>query len=146
MNWGKSCAAMALSLVLGATGALVVGSTAPLAQAAGESFEMGDAKAGEKVFRKCMACHEVGPGAKAKVGPPLTGVIGRHAGGVDGFEYSDAMSTKSQEGLVWTPENINHMLAKPKDFLPGTKMSFAGLRKDKERADVIAYLATFSDK
>jgi cytochrome c len=142
----KSVATAMLSLVMGATGALVLGSSAPLAQASSESFEMGDAKAGEKVFRKCMACHDIGPNAKAKVGPPLTGVVGRHAGAVDGFQYSDAMSSKGTEGLVWTPENINHMLTKPKDFVPGTKMSFAGLRKDKERADVIAYLATFSDK
>lgn len=120
------------TLVVLATG------TAGLAQEAA-----GDAANGEKVFRKCMACHEVGPDAKAKVGPPLNGVIGRTAGTLEGFAYSDAMVAAGEGGLVWTAETIGELLEKPKDFVPGTKMTFAGLRKEEERADVIAYLATF---
>ncbi|MGY9047391.1 hypothetical protein P775_04700 [Puniceibacterium antarcticum] len=103
----------------------------------------GDAAKGEKVFRKCMACHDTGPGAKNKVGPHLDGVVGRHAGAIEDFSYSDAMKAKGDEGLIWTPEHLAEFLEKPRDYVNGTKMSFAGLRKEDERADVIAYLATF---
>ncbi len=104
----------------------------------------GDPAAGEKVFRKCMACHAVGADAKNKVGPVLNGVVGRHAGAIEDFNYSDAMKAKGEEGLVWDPEALAAFLEKPRDYVNGTKMSFAGLRKEEERADVIAYLATFN--
>ncbi len=120
--------------------ALILGTNLAAAQDAAH----GDAEAGEKVFRKCKACHEIGPEAKAKVGPPLTDVLGRTAGTVEGFKYSDAMIAAGEGGLVWTPETIATFLEKPKDFVDGTKMSFAGLRKPEERDDVIAYLATFA--
>lgn len=103
----------------------------------------GDAAKGEMVFRKCKACHDVGPDAKAKVGPPLNGIIGRTAGTYEGFDYSDSMAKAGADGLIWSAETISELLVKPKDFVPGTKMTFAGLRKEEERADVIAYLATF---
>ena len=103
----------------------------------------GDAAKGEKVFRKCMACHAVGADAANKVGPELNGIIGREAAAVAEFEYSDALVAKAGEGLVWTPENLAAFLEKPRDYVKGTKMSFAGLRKEDERADVIAYLAQF---
>lgn len=103
----------------------------------------GDPAAGEKVFRKCQACHAIGPDAKSKTGPALTGIIGRPAGKVEGFAYSAAMSKQAEAGSIWTPDTISEFLTNPKAFLPGTKMTFAGLRKDQERADVIAYLATF---
>ena len=103
----------------------------------------GDPAAGKAVFRKCQACHAIGPDAKSKTGPLLTGVIGRPAGKVDGFSYSPAMSKAAEGGLTWSPDKMAEFLANPKGFLPGTKMTFAGLRKDQERADLIAYLATF---
>ena len=125
--------------------AMTAGFAAAESHSAGEmEFEItGDAAAGEKVFRKCMACHAVGEDAKNKVGPILNGVLGRHAAGVEDFSYSDAMKAKGEEGLIWTPETLAAFLEKPRDYVNGTKMSFAGLRKEEERADVIAYLATF---
>ena len=100
----------------------------------------GDAERGEKVFRKCKACHAVGENAKNKVGPQLNGIVGAEIASVEGFRYSDAFIERKGEGLVWTVEELDAYLAKPRDHTPGTKMSFAGLRKETERADVIAYL------
>ena len=105
----------------------------------------GDAEAGDRVFRRCMACHAVGPDAKTKVGPVLNGVIGRTAGTHPDFEYSDAMIEAGANGMAWTAEELDAYLLAPKDHVPGTKMAFPGLRKDDDRANVIAYLATFSE-
>lgn len=116
-------------------------SLAALALAAAPALASGDAAKGEKVFKKCQACHQVGPDAQAKTGPILNGVVGRTAGTSE-FAYSDAMVTKGQEGLVWSEATLAEFLAKPKDFVSGTKMAFAGLRKDDEIADVIAFLAS----
>lgn len=104
----------------------------------------GDAAEGEKVFRKCMACHMVGPDAENRVGPVLNGVVNRTAGTLEGFSYSDAMIEAGQNGLVWDDATLHEYLEKPRDIVPGTKMAFAGLRKEEERDDVIAYLETFS--
>lgn len=103
----------------------------------------GDADAGEKVFRKCMACHAVGEGAKNKVGPQLNGVVGRQIAAEGDFKYSDVLAEMGAEGKEWTPEELAAFLEKPRDYAKGTKMSFAGLRKEEDRSDVIAYLATF---
>jgi cytochrome c len=99
-----------------------------------------DADAGAKVFNKCKACHQVGADAKNRVGPVLTGVVGREAGSVEDFNYSDAMVAKHEEAFVWTEENLSSYLEDPKGFIPGNKMAFPGLKKPEERADVIAYL------
>ena len=125
------------------TAALAV-AAASLATPAARADAAGDAAKGEKVFKKCAACHAVGADAKNKVGPVLNGIVGRPAASIADFAYSDAMKAKAAEGLVWTEEEISHLLENPKGYVPGTKMSFAGLRKEEERADVIAYLATFA--
>ena len=98
--------------------------------------QAGDATAGEKVFRKCKACHYVDK-EKNKSGPHLVNIVGRAAGSVDGFKYSKAMKNS---GLTWDEATLAEFLKKPKAYLKGTKMAFAGLRKDKDIDDVIAYL------
>ena len=110
---------------------------------AGAAMADGDAAEGEKVFKKCKACHQVGDGASNKVGPMLNGIVGKAAGAVEGFKYSDAMLAKGGEGMVWDEATLDAFLTKPKDVVPGTKMSFAGLKKEDDRENVIAYLATF---
>ena len=96
----------------------------------------GDAAAGEKVFKKCKACHYVDR-EKNKSGPHLVNIVGRAAGAVEGFKYSKAMAGS---GLVWDEKTLNGFLAKPKKYLKGTKMSFSGLKKESDIANVIAYL------
>lgn len=105
----------------------------------------GDAAAGERVFRKCMACHSLDPDGPTKAGPNLHGIVGRTTGTLEGFAYSDAMKAAGAEGHVWTPEEILLFVENPKAVIPGTKMTFAGLKKDTERADLLAYLETQSE-
>jgi len=123
----------------------IVAAVAVLAVAgmAGAALVEGDAAAGEKVFRKCKACHAVGDGAKNKVGPMLNGIVDNEIASIDGFKYSKAFLAKKAEGLVWTVEVLDSYLTKPKKFIPGTKMSYAGLKKEGDRANVIAYLKKF---
>lgn len=99
-----------------------------------------DAAAGEKVFNKCKACHQVGEKARNRVGPVLNGIVGRAAGSAEGFRYSDALS---ESGLTWDEATLAAFLADPKATVPGNKMAFPGLRKDEEIADVIAFLASY---
>ena len=99
-----------------------------------------DAAAGEKDFVVCRACHQVGPGAKSAVGPVLNGVVGREAGTYPGYTYSDA---NRDSGLVWTPEELDKYLTSPQAVVPHTKMIFPGLKDDKKRKNVIAYLEQF---
>jgi S-disulfanyl-L-cysteine oxidoreductase SoxD len=112
--------------------------------AAAPAWAEGDAAKGEKVFKRCAACHAVGEGAKNKVGPHLNDVVGRIAGTADGFKYSRAMVEAGAGGTVWDDKTLDAFLADPKGYIKGNRMSFAGLRKDGERADVVAYLKTFS--
>ena len=105
----------------------------------------GDVAKGEKVFKKCKACHAVGADAKNKTGPQLNGILGRAAGTVDGFKYSKALMAAAEAGLTWTVEDLDAFLLKPKAFLKGTKMSFAGLKRDNQRQDVIKFLSTHTD-
>ncbi len=107
------------------------------------SFADGDIEAGEKVFKKCAACHVVDSDAK-KVGPSLQGVFGRTAGTMGDFKYSKGMTEAGTGGLVWNEETIAAYLADPKGYVKGNKMSFAGLKKEDEVENVIAYLKQFS--
>lgn len=98
-----------------------------------------DAAAGEKVFAKCKACHVIDAPTN-RVGPSLHGVIGRTAGTVEGFKYSESMIQHGKDGLVWTNETIDQYLADPKGFVPKNKMAYPGLKKPEDRANVIAYI------
>ena len=100
---------------------------------------------GEKVFKKCMACHQIGDGAKNRTGPHLNSIIGRSIGSVDGFKYSKSLLAAAQDGSTWNIENLNIYLENPKKLFPKTKMSFGGLRKADDRSSVIAYLRKFSE-
>jgi len=96
----------------------------------------GDPAKGKRVFAKCMACHDVA-NEKNKVGPHLVGIFGREAGAVEGFKYSDAMASS---GVVWSEETIAAYVKDPKGFIEGNRMAFAGLRKDEDVANLLAYL------
>jgi cytochrome c len=103
----------------------------------------GDPAKGAIVFKKCAACHEIGPDAKAKVGPPLTGVVGAKWAHVEGYAYSKPELEGAAAGKVWDVATLDAYLEAPKKIIPGGKMAFAGLKKPEDRADVIAYLASF---
>ncbi|MDU8929075.1 c-type cytochrome [Alisedimentitalea sp. MJ-SS2] len=102
-------------------------------------------KAGEKVFKKCKACHQVGEKAKNKTGPVLNGVMGRGFASVDGFKYSKTIKAMGEEGMIWDEANMAEFLKNPKAFIKKTKMSFAGLKKDEDAAAVIEYLKSFPE-
>ncbi len=104
----------------------------------------GDAVAGKKVYNNGKSCHTVGEGAKNRVGPQLNGIVGTEIASVDGFKYSQAFMEKKAEGFVWTEQELAAYLQKPRDYIPRTRMSsFAGLNKEEDRVNVIAYLKTF---
>jgi len=103
---------------------------------------MGDIATGEKVFKKCAACHSIVKGGKNNIGPALYNVVGRDVGAVSDYKYSKALAAY---GKAWTFEELNGYLVKPAKWIKGTKMAFAGLRKEKDRASVILYLNQNSD-
>ncbi len=103
---------------------------------------MGDLAIGEKVFKKCAACHSIVKGGKNNIGPALYNVVGRKVGVVSDYKYSKALT---EYGKEWTFEELNGYLIKPAKWIKGTKMAFAGLRKEKDRASVILYLNQNSD-
>jgi cytochrome c len=105
-------------------------------------MELGDIASGEKIFKKCAACHSINKGGKNKIGPALYNVVGRAVGGVDDYKYSKTLASYGKE---WTFEELNGFLTKPSSYMKGTKMSYAGLRKEKDRASVIKYLNQNSD-
>ncbi len=103
---------------------------------------MGDIATGEKVFKKCAACHSIVKGGKNNIGPALYNVVGRQVGSINDYKYSKALSEYNKK---WTIEELNGYLIKPAKWIKGTKMAFAGLRKEKDRASVIKYLNQNSD-
>ena len=107
-----------------------------------ELLAMGTVEHGEKVFKRCSACHMIAAGGKNMIGPNLWGVIGRTAGSVNDYKYSKAMVAYGKE---WSFEEMNSYLIKPQAYIKGTKMAFAGLRKEKDRASVILYMNSKGD-
>ena len=103
---------------------------------------MGDLTSGEKIFKKCAACHSIVQGGKNKIGPALYNVVGRKVGGVSDYKYSKALASYDKS---WTFEELNGFLLKPAKWIKGTKMAYAGLRKEKDRASIIKYLNQSSD-
>ena len=99
--------------------------------------------AGEKVFKKCSACHAVGEGARNKSGPQLNALMGRPFASAEGFRYSNIFQTAASEGRVWDAESLTAFLADPRGYMPGTKMSFSGLRKEGDQEAIVAYLSSF---
>ena len=103
---------------------------------------MGDAVSGEKIFKKCAACHSIIKNGKNKIGPALYNVVGRKVGGVSDYKYSKALAGYEKS---WTFEELNGFLLKPAKWIKGTKMAYAGLRKEKDRASITKYLNQNSD-
>ncbi|NNK79424.1 MAG: c-type cytochrome [Litoreibacter sp.] len=123
--------------------AVEVKEEAPVVEVAAVDPEM--VAKGEKVFKKCKSCHQVGEKAKNRTGPTLNGIVGAAAGKVEGFKYSKALKSKAEEGLVWNAEELAAFLAKPKKYMKGTKMSFNGLKKESDIEAVTQYLQTFAE-
>ena len=105
----------------------------------------GDPAKGEKVFRKCKACHMIGEKAKNRVGPELNGIVGRKIASIESFKYSKGMTKFGETHDVWSEELLHEYLPKPRDLVKGTKMAFAGLKKDEDITNLVAYLAQFND-
>ena len=104
------------------------------------AYAEGDKAHGEQVFKQCKVCHSIGANAKAGVGPEQNGVYGAKAGSRAGYNYSPAMKDAGEKGLVWNDANLDKYLENPKSVVPGTKMVFPGLKNEKDRLDVIAFL------
>lgn len=124
------------------------GAAAPAAEAVpiADLLAKADPAKGEAVFKKCQACHSGEKGGPNKVGPDLWDIVDRPVAAHEGFSYSAAMKDFAKGGEEkWTFDNLNHFLTSPKGFVKGTAMGFAGLKKDDERADLIAYLHTLAD-
>ena len=121
--------------------AVIICSTAFFALSGTQVFAAGDVAAGEKVFKKCKACHVVNK-EQNRTGPHLVNLFGRAAGSLEGYKkYSKAMKSS---GIIWDEETLDAYLKAPKKYVKGTRMVFAGLRKEEDRANVIAYLKSYS--
>ena len=105
-----------------------------------------DVENGEQAYKQRRACHQIGGGAKNVVGPHLNGIVGRIAGGVEGFNYSQANKDAGAKGLVWSEEELQKYLAAPTAYMPGTKMAYAGLKDEEARKDLVAYLKKAGSK
>ncbi len=108
--------------------------------------EIGDAERGKEIYAKCSGCHQVGKGAENGIGPHLNGIFGRKAASVaDDYRYSDGLKRAGADGLEWHLETLDAYIENPKALVSGTRMSFRGLKKAQDRADVLAYLRIYSD-
>jgi cytochrome c len=114
--------------------------TAALLLAGLSQAQAQDAAAGEKVFAQCRACHQIGESAKNAVGPVLNGLIGRHSGSVEGYNYSPA---NKNSGITWDEATFREYIQNPKAKIPGTKMIFAGVKDEQKINDLVAYLKQF---
>lgn len=110
-----------------------------------EASEIGDPENGAIIFKKCASCHQVGEGAKNRVGPQLNGLFGRTAGTVANVKYSKNMVRMGNDGLIWSEETLDAYIENPRALVSKTRMSFRGLRDAEDRANVIAYLRIYSD-
>tara|TARA_R110002124_G_scaffold194858_2_gene361883 strand:+ start:754 stop:1416 length:663 start_codon:yes stop_codon:yes gene_type:complete len=111
----------------------------------GPAAAQGDAENGQKVFRKCTSCHQVGADAKDRVGPQLNGIFGRAAGAIEGYKYSKSMRRAGDDGLIWTLETLDAYIENPKALVSKTRMNFRGLDDPQDRADLLAFLRDYSD-
>lgn len=109
-----------------------------------ESRPAPDVSHGATVYKNCVACHDLGPNAGLRVGPDLTGIVGRPAAFLEGYSYSEAMHKAGEEGLIWSTDLLDLYLAAPTRFVPGNKMAYIGLKDSEERRNLIAYLASFA--
>jgi cytochrome c len=107
--------------------------------------DTGDAELGEKVFQQCKGCHQVGAGAKNRIGPHLNGLFGRKAAGLEGFKYSKSFQRAGAGGLEWHADTLDVFLENPRAMTSGTRMSYRGLKDAQDRAHLIVYLRQFSD-
>ena len=112
---------------------------------AGAADLVGDPVAGEVVFKNCKACHQIGEGAKNRVGPHLNGVFGRAAAAFDGYKYSKSMKRAGDDGLIWTMETLDAYIENPKALVSKTRMNFRGIKDAEDRANLLAYLRAYSD-
>jgi cytochrome c len=112
-----------------------------LMAAAGSADADGDAAIGERIYKKCVACHSIVDAAN-KLGPSLLGIVDKKAGAAEGYAYSAAFKTFAEAGAVWDDKTLDAWIANPKSVVKGSKMAFVGLKNETERADLIAFLKT----
>lgn len=137
-NIGFAVLVLSSSLFLAASSLL---SLSPIGSALANDVQ----KRGEKLFRNCKNCHEVGENARNLIGPHLDGLFGRTAGSLDKFKYSSAIKARGAEGLVWDEASLDQYLEKPAKMIPGTRMSYRGMADAQDRTDLIAYLKSVSE-